>query len=164
MILTEEDEKESQINLIVYPFGSGKLMYFETSKDLKQKLIKWNHFSSSFINFYMFQSCFKEVVEEIGQAIDRLNEFARYQVSECKTEEIRNSIDRLVKCSIDGKIYNGITLRYSNIQKKVLALLFGSCKSTANELIWLNVEQIYPNYTLPQLNAKNKFLLYFSND
>ncbi len=83
--MAEEDEKESQINLIVYPFGSGKLMYFETIKELKKKLIKWNNFPNDFINFYMFQSFFKEVVEEIGQAIDRLNEFARYQVSECKT-------------------------------------------------------------------------------
>ncbi len=61
-ILAEEDEKGSQINLIVYPFGSGKLMYFEKSEEMRQKLIKWNHFSSSFINFYIFQSCFKEVV------------------------------------------------------------------------------------------------------
>lgn len=92
-----------------------------------------------------------------------MNDFSKLQVTECKIEEIRNSIDRLVKCNLDGKIFNGITLRYSNIQKKVLVLVFSNYKTTKNELIWLNIEQIFPNYTLPQLNPKNKFLIYFSN-
>jgi hypothetical protein len=62
-----------------------------------------------------------------------------WQVSECRIEEIRNSIDRLVKCRVEGRVCNGITLRYSNIQKKVLVLVFGDHLTTTNELIWLNL-------------------------
>lgn len=33
-----------------------------------------------------------------------------------------------------------------------------------NELRWVGVEQVYCNYTLPQISTKSKFLLYDTNE
>ena len=59
-------------------------MLLETHEEVVQNLFTWNNFSNNFLNFYLLQSSFKEAVDEIDQTIDKLNEFARYQVSECK--------------------------------------------------------------------------------
>jgi len=53
-------------------------------------------------------------------------------------------------------------LRYSNLQKKMLVMVFKS--RVRNELKWVGVEQVFCNYTLPQISVKSKFLLYDTNE
>lgn len=67
-----------------------------------------------------------------------------------------------MKCQIDNKVYKGIVLRYSNVQKKMLVMLFK--EGVRNEMKWVGVEQVYCNYTVPQISVKSKFLLYDTNE
>lgn len=62
--------------------------------------VNWNILTPRWLSFYMLNTYFKEVSEEVTQTIDRLNDFTRQQVSECKVDDVRMAIDRIAKCTI----------------------------------------------------------------
>lgn len=76
-----------------------------------------------------------------------------------------------------------VPLRYSHGQKKVLVWVVDNSengkfvgmdtekeiinenmgKNVENRLIWVNVDSIYANFTVPQILLKHKILFYFVN-